>query len=411
MQDVVIVDAVRSPIGKRNGGLAGTHSNELLGDVLAGLLERNNLTGAEVDHVVGGCVLQLGMQAANVTRNAWLSAGLPLEVPAATVNAQCGSSQEALLMAHAQIAGGFADVAIACGVEVMSRIPLGSNMPADGPYGNPRGGRYAGVHEPTIQFEGADRIAERWNLSRDVLDRFAKTSQDRAAFAWEQDRFGAQIIPVQAPMLDDQGVVVGTKTIARDEGIRPTTAEGLAGLRTVQPARDPASRHTAGNSSQVSDGASAVLLMSRAKADRLGLPARARIIDSVLVGSDPVLMLTGPIPATAKILTRTGLALPDIDVVEINEAFASVVCAWAAEYDADMDRVNVNGGAIALGHPVGATGTILVTKALYELERTGGRYGLITMCCGGGLGTGTIIERLSPQGVAFTRTAQRGRDI
>ncbi|RJO75116.1 acetyl-CoA C-acyltransferase [Nocardia panacis] len=395
MREVVIVDAVRSPIGKRNGGLAQTHSNELLGDILAGLLDRNNLTGAEVDHVIGGCVLQLGMQAANVTRNAWLAAGLPSEVPAATVNAQCGSAQEAMLMAHAQIAGGLADIAIACGVEVMSRIPLGSNMPPDGPYGNPRGGRYAEVYEPTIQFEGADRIAERWNLSREALDRFAKTSQDRAALAWEQDRFGTQIIPVEAPFLDENGAIAGTRTVTRDEGIRATALETLAGLRTVQPARVPPSRHTAGNSSQVSDGASAVLLMSRERADRLRRPARARIVDSVLVGSDPVLMLTGPIPATAKILARTGLTLADIDVVEINEAFAAVVGAWAAEFDADMSRVNINGGAIALGHPVGATGTILVTKALYELERSGGRYGLITMCCGGGLGTATVIERLA----------------
>ncbi len=395
MSQVVIVDAVRSPIGKRKGDLAQMHSNELLGDVLAGLLGRNGLTGAEVDQVVGGCVLQLGMQAANVTRNAWLSAGLPLEVPAMTVNAQCGSSQEALRVAHAQIASGLADIVIACGVEAMSKIPLGSNMPPGGPYGNPRDGRYATVYEPTIQFEGADRIAERWNLDRAVLDQFAKTSQDRAALAWKQDRFGSQITAIEAPVVDDHGVTVGTRTVTRDGGLRETTMEALAGLRTVQPDRVPASRHTAGNSSQVSDGASAILLMSSEKADRLGLRPRARIVDSVVVGSDPVLMLTGPIPATAKILARTGLDLSDIDVVEINEAFASVVCAWAQEYGADMDRVNVNGGAIALGHPVGATGTILITKALYELERVGGRFGLITMCCGGGLGTGTIIERVS----------------
>ncbi|WP_131737947.1 acetyl-CoA C-acyltransferase [Actinomadura roseirufa] len=394
MREVVIVDAVRSAVGKRNGGLARKHSNELLGDVLAALLQRNGLTGAEVDHVVGGCVLQLGMQAANVTRNAWLTAGLPLEVPAVTVNAQCGSSQEAHLVAQAMIAGGLADVAIACGVETMSRIPLGSTIPADGSYGDPRGGRYAEVYEPTIQFEGADRIAERWGLSRRELDEFAKNSQDRAALAWERDRFGSQIVPVDAPVADANGEIVGTATITRDEGLRPTTLEGLAGLRLNQPGRTPASLHTAGNSSQISDGASAVLLMSREKADLLGLRPRARVVDSVLVGSDPVLMLTGPIPATAKILARTGLAMSDIDVVEINEAFASVACAWAKEYGADMDRVNVNGGAIALGHPLGATGTVLITKALYELERTGGRHGLITMCCGGGLGTGTILERL-----------------
>ncbi|WP_424639488.1 acetyl-CoA C-acyltransferase [Embleya sp. AB8] len=394
MREVVVVDAVRSAIGKRNGGLAHIHANELLGDVLLGLLRRHDLTGAEVDHVVGGCVGQLGMQAANVTRNAWLTAGLPSEVPAATVNAQCGSSQEAQLIAHARIASGLADVVIACGVEVMSRIPLGSNMPPGGAHGNPRGGRYAEVYEPTVQFEGADRIAERWDLTRDELDRWAKRSQDRAARAWAEDRFGDQVVPVEAPVVDDAGTVVGSRTITRDEGMRATTLEGLAGLRPNQPDRVPASVHTPGNSSQISDGASAVLLMSRERADRLGLRPRARVVDSVLVGSDPVLMLTGPIPATAKILDRTGLTLADIDVVEINEAFASVVLAWAKEYDADPDRVNVNGGAIALGHPLGATGTVLITKALHELERSGGRYALITMCCGGGLGTASVIERL-----------------
>ena len=394
MREVVIVDAVRSAIGKRGGGLAHAHANGLLGGVLSGLLERNDLTGAEVDAVLGGCVVQLGMQAANVTRNAWLTAGLPLEVAAATVNSQCGSSQEAHRLAHAQIASGLADVAVACGVEVMSRVPMGSNMPPGGPHGDPRGGEYAEVYEPTTQLEGADRIAEKWGLRRPALDEFAKLSQDRAARAWEQDRFAGQIVPIPAPVTDDAGAIVGTTSIHRDEGMRPTTLEGLATLRPNQPDRVTASYHTAGNSFQISDGASAVLLASQEKADELGLRPRARVVDSVLVGSDPVLMLTGPIPATAALLARTGLALSEMDVVEINEAFAAVVGAWAAEFDADMDRVNVNGGAIALGHPLGATGTLLITKALHELERTGGRYGLISMCCGGGIGTGTIIERL-----------------
>jgi acetyl-CoA C-acetyltransferase len=394
MREVVIIDAVRSPIGKRNGGLAHLHSNELLGQVLTGLLHRNELTGAEVDHVIGGCVVQLGMQAANVTRNAWLTAGLPLEVPAVTVNVQCGSSQEAQLMAHAQIAGGLADVVIACGVEIMSRVPLGSNMPPGGPYGNPRGGKYADVYEPTIQLEGADRIAERWDLGRSQLDEFAKRSQDRAASAWQEGRFVSQIVPINAPVLDEETNVVDIARVTRDEGFRATTLEGLSGLRLNQPDRVPASFHTAGNSSQVSDGASAVLLMSRERADALGLTPRARVVDSVLVGSDPVLMLTGPIPATARTLERTGLTIDDLDVVEINEAFASVAVSWAKEYGADPERVNVNGGAIALGHPLGATGAVLITKALYELERSGGRFGLITMCCGGGLGTASVIERL-----------------
>ncbi|MDX3004846.1 acetyl-CoA C-acyltransferase [Kribbella solani] len=388
MREVVIVDAVRSPIGKRNGGLSGKHANELLGDVLLGLLRRNNLSGAEVDHVVGGCVGQLGMQAANVTRNAWLAAGLPLEVPAVTVNAQCGSSQEAALMAHAQIASGLADIVIAAGVEVMSHVPLGANMPPGGPYGNPRGGRYAKVYEPTIQFEGADRIAEQWSLKRDELDAYAKSSQDRAARAWDEGRFDSQIIPIEVAAPD------GTVVVTRDEALRPTTLDGLAGLKPVQPDRTPESFHTAGNSSQIADGAGAVLLMSRQRADQLGLRPRARLIDSILVGSDPVLMLTGPIPATAKVLGLTKFTLADLDVIEINEAFASVVLAWAKEYGADLDRVNVNGGAISLGHPVGATGSILITKAVHELERSHGRYGLITMCCGGGLGTATVIERL-----------------
>lgn len=394
MREVVIIDAVRSPIGKRNGGLAHMHSNELLGAVLTGLLDRNELTGAEVDHVIGGCVVQLGMQAANVTRNAWLSAGLPLEVPAVTVNVQCGSSQEAQLMAHAQIAGGLAEVVVACGVEVMSRVPLGSNMPPGGPYGNPRGGRYAEVHEPTVQFEGADRIAEGWDLTRSELDEFAKRSQDRAALAWQEGRFADQIVPIDAPVVDEGGGVVGAVRVTRDEGIRASTLEGLSGLRLNQPDRVPPSFHTAGNSSQVSDGASAVLLMSRERAESLGLRPRARVVDSVLVGSDPVLMLTGPIPATAKVLERTGLSIGDLDVVEINEAFASVALAWMKEYGVDAKRVNINGGAIALGHPLGATGAVLITKALHELERSGGRFGLITMCCGGGLGTASIIERL-----------------
>jgi acetyl-CoA C-acetyltransferase len=393
MREVVIVDAVRSPVGKRNGGLSHKDSKELLADVLQGLLTRNKLTGAEIDQVAGGCVNQFGMQTANVIRNAWLTAGLPIEVPAVTVNTQCGSAQEAFTLAYAQIAGGLAEVAIACGVEAMSQVKMGISNPPDGP-GQPRGGKYSEVHEPTTQFEGADRIAEKWELSRADLEVYSKRSQDLAARAWEQDRFAGQIIPIEADAVDDKGAVVGTKTITRDEGLRATTLEGLANLKVNQPDRAAPSRHTAGSSSQISDGASAVLLMTREKAAELGLRPRARIVESVLVGSDPVLMLTGPIPATAKLLERSGLALEDIDLFEVNEAFAAVVCAWAKETGVDMDKVNVNGGAIALGHPLGATGTILIAKLLNELERTDGRYGLVTMCCGGGLGTGTIIERL-----------------
>jgi acetyl-CoA C-acetyltransferase len=394
MREVVIVDAVRSPVGKRNGGLSHKHVNELLGDVLAALMKRNNLTGAEVDQVAGGCVSQVGMQASNVTRQAWLTAGLPLEVPAVTVNVQCGSAQEALLLAHAQVAGGLAEIAVACGVESMSQVVMGSSAPPDGPAGLPREGKYTEFYEPTTQFEGADRIAEKWDFSREFLEEFSKQSQDRAARAWEQGRFDGQIIPIEAPVTDDNGQIVGTKTITRDEGLRDTTLEGLAKLKPAQATRPVPGRHTAGSASQISDGASAVLVMTREKADELGLRPRARIVESVLVGSDPVLMLTGPIPATEKLLQRSGLTLDDIDLFEVNEAFAAVVCAWAHETGVDMNKVNVNGGAIALGHPLGATGTILVTKLLNELERTDGRYGIVTMCCAGGLGTGTLIERL-----------------
>jgi acetyl-CoA C-acetyltransferase len=275
----------------------------------------------------------------------------------------------------------------------MSQVPLGSASPTEPDYGQPRGGRYATVHEPTTQFEGAERIAETWELARAELDEYGKRSQDLAAAAWAAGRFDSQIAPVDAPVTDDQGAVVGSKTVHRDEGLRPTTLEGLAGLKPNMRERDPAF-HTAGTSSQISDGASAVLLMTEARAAQLGLRPRARIVASVLVGSDPVHMLTGPIPATRQLLDRSGLALDDIDLFEVNEAFASVVLAWRKEIGADLDRVNVNGGAIALGHPLGATGTVLLTKALNELERRQGRYALVAMCCGGGLGTGTILERL-----------------
>jgi acetyl-CoA C-acetyltransferase len=393
MSEVVIVEAVRSPIGKRNGGLSKKYATELLGDVLGQLLDRAGVDPASVDQVLGGCVNQLGMQASNVVRNAWLGAGLPLEVPAATVNTQCGSSQEATRLAHGLVAGGLADIVVSCGVESMSQVPMGSTAPAEPDYGQPRGGRYASVYEPTTQFEGADRIAETWGLERAQLEAFAVASQDRAGRAWDEGRFDTQIVPIAAPVLDDAGEVVGSKTVDRDEGMRATTPEGLAGLRLNLPDRAPAF-HTAGTSSQISDGAGAVLLMDERRAEDLGLAARARIVSSVLVGSDPVHMLTGPIPATRALLERSGLALDDIDLFEVNEAFASVVLAWQASIGADLDKVNVNGGAIALGHPLGGTGTILLTKALHELERTGGRYALVTMCCGGGLGTGTIIERL-----------------
>ncbi|HUZ10985.1 MAG TPA: acetyl-CoA C-acyltransferase [Acidimicrobiales bacterium] len=393
MGEVVIIDAVRSAVGKRNGGLSRKYATELLGDVLAGLLSRNPLDPRIVDEVVGGCVNQLGMQASNVIRNSWLGADLPLNVPAATINTQCGSSQEATRLAQGLIAGGLAEVVVSCGVESMSQVPMGSTAPSDPDYGQPRGGRYAEVYEPTTQFEGAERIAETWGLERAELEVFAKASQDRAARAWNEGRFDGQIIPVSAPAVDDTGAVVGNKVVDRDEGMRETTLDGLANLKPNLRDRSPAF-HTAGTSSQISDGAGALLLMEAGRAEQLGLRPRARIVESVLVGSDPVLMLTGPIPATRKLLERSGLSIDDIDLFEVNEAFAAVVLAWQEELRPDPEKVNVNGGAIALGHPLGGTGTILLTKVLHELERTGGRYGLVTMCCGGGLGTGTIVERL-----------------
>ena len=392
MRDVVVVEAVRTPVGRRNGGLSGMHSADLLAEVQRAVVERSGIDPAEVSQVVGGCVGQVGMQAANVTRTAWLQAGLPLEAAATTVNTQCGSSQQATNMATALVAAGVVDVAVACGVEVMSAVPMGSSVPKDPFVGKPINKHYWEHYENTSQFEGAERIAETFGVSREELDRFGKRSQDRAATAWAEGRFDTQIVPIDAPTRDEQGEVNGTRTIDRDEGLRDTTLEALANLKPVLD-RDPAF-HTAGTASQISDGAGALLLMTADKAEALGLEPRARIVDTCIQGSDPVLMLTGPIPATEHLLARNKLTIDDIDLVEINEAFASVVLGWQRATGADMDRVNPNGGAIALGHPLGGTGTILLTKAVHELARSGKQRALVTMCCGGGLGTGTIVERV-----------------
>ncbi len=381
MADVVIVDAVRTAVGRRNGSLSPLHANDLLGAVQRAVLDRTGVSPDAIEQVVGGCVGQVGAQSSNVTRNAWLAAGLPLEVPASTVNVQCGSSQQATTLAHGMVASGLIDVAMSCGVETMSRIPMGSSL-TDRTLGMPREGTYVEHYEATSQFQGADRIARRWGISRADTEVFAKSSQDRAALAWTEGRFDGQIVPID----------IDATCFERDECMRDTSLVGLAGLRTNLADADAV--HTAGTSSQIADGAAALLLASSQRAAQLGLKPRARIVDSVLVGSDPVLMLTGPMPATRHLLKRSGLHLDEIDVFEINEAFASVVLAWAKEVGADLDKVNPNGGAIALGHPLGGTGCILLTKALYELERTGGRYALVSMCCGGGVGTGTIIERL-----------------
>jgi acetyl-CoA C-acetyltransferase len=392
MSDVVIAEAVRTPIGKRNGGLSTFHPADLLGAAQAALVERAGIDPAEIEQVVGGCISQVGPQAFNVTRMAWLAAGLPETAACTTVDSQCGSSQQATSIAASFVAAGLVDVAAACGVEVMSRVPMGASL-ADAKYGNAVPKSYFARHEYTTQFEAAERIAEKWGITRDDLDALGVESQRRAAQAWDEGRFDTQIVPVDAPVLGDDGKPTGATThVTRDEGLRETTLEGLASLKTV--GRKENGFHTAGTSSQISDAAAAVLLMSADKADQLGLTPRARVVDSCLVGSDPTLMLTAPIDATRRLFGRTGLTIDDMDVTEINEAFASVVLAWEREIGPDMDKVNPNGGAIALGHALGSTGAVLVTKALHELERTDGEHALVTMCCGGGLGTGTILQRI-----------------
>jgi len=392
MGDVVIVEAVRSAVGKRRGGLSHKLSPDLFADVLAEVIRRAGIDSALVGQILGGCVSQVGQQSGNIARTAWLTAGLAETTGAATIHTQCGSSQQAFTLAYGLVAGGVADVAVAGGIEIMSQVPMtSSTLPELGPAKTPR---YEELYELTTQFEAAERIAEAWGFSRQDLEAFAVTSQERAAAAIAAGRFKGQIVPVEAPVVDEQGQQTGTRVIDTDEGPRATTAEGLAGLRVNMPDRAAGSRHTAGSSSQISDGSSALLLADAARAAELGLTPRARVVDSLLTGNDPVMMLTGPIPATQKILERNGLTMDDIDVVEINEAFASVVLAWAHEMKADMSKVNVNGGAIALGHPLGATGGVLLTKALNELERVQGRYALVTMCVGGGQGTATLLERI-----------------
>jgi acetyl-CoA C-acetyltransferase len=390
MSEVVIVEAVRTPLGRRGGGLSTMHAADLLATVQRELIERAGIDPAEVGQVVGGCVSQVGEQAFNISRTAWLTAGLPISVPATTVDSQCGSSQQATNLATSLVGSGVVDAAVACGVEVMSRVPMGSSLGQGVGKAVPKS--YFGRYEWTTQFEGAERVAEKWGITREDVDQFGLESQQRAAVAWEEDRFGTQILAIDAPDLGEDGKPSGTThRVERDEGLRETTLEGLAGLK---PVARPDGVHTAGTSSQISDGAAAVLLMTREKANALGLRPRALVLDTCLVGTDPVLMLTGPIDATHRLLERNGMTMDDIDVTEINEAFASVVVAWERELNPDHSRVNPNGGAIAMGHPLGSTGAVLVTKALNELERTDGTNALVTMCCGGGLGTGTILQRI-----------------
>ncbi len=388
--DVVIVGAVRTPIGRRDGGLSTFHSADLLGLAQKAVLERSGVDPSQVGQVVGGCVTQVGQQGFNVARTAWLTAGLPEAVPATTVDSQCGSSQQAATLAYSLVKSGVVEMAMACGVEVMSRVPMGSNLGKGLGKGIPRS--YFARYEYTTQFEGAERIADKWGITRQDADALGKDSQDRAGRAWDEGRFDTQVVAVDAPVLGEDGRPTGeVRRVERDEGLRPTTLEGLAALR---PVARPDGVHTAGSSSQISDAAAAVVLARAGRARSLGLHALARIVDTCLVGSDPVLMLTGPIDATRLLLDRTGMAVSDLDLTEINEAFASVVIAWERELGADHDRVNPNGGAIALGHPLGGTGCALLTKAVHELQRTGGSTALVTMCCGGGLATGTVLERV-----------------
>jgi acetyl-CoA C-acetyltransferase len=391
LADVVIVEAVRTPVGRRNGGLAAVHPADLVGHALTSLIDRTGIDPGSVGQVVTGCVSQVGEQSYNMGRTAWLAAGLPLSVANTTVDTQCGSSQQAFDLATALVASRTVDVAIAAGVESMSRIPIGSNSSKALGLGRPIPDTYFKRYEFTSQFEGAERIADKWGITRADTDAFGLQSQQRAAQAWAEGRFDGQIVPVNAPVLDANGKPTGdTRTITRDEGLRETSLEALAALK---PVARPNGVHTAGSSSQISDGAAAILVATPERAAALGLTPKARVVDHCLVGVDPVFMLTGPIDATNRLLDRTGLGIGDFDVFEINEAFASVVLAWQAEVKADPAATNPNGGAIALGHPLGGTGVVLLTKALYELERINGRRALVSMCCGGGLGTGTILER------------------
>ncbi|MEV0758060.1 steroid 3-ketoacyl-CoA thiolase [Streptosporangium sp. NPDC050280] len=382
----VIVEAVRTPIGRRNGWLAGLKPQAVLAAALTGLIGRSGIDPAAVEQVFAGCVTQAGEQGGHVGRHAWLYAGLPYQTGVTTIDAQCGSSQQAVHLVAALIQAGVIDVGVACGVEVMSRAPLGSNvLPAA-----PRPDDWD-LDLPD-QFTAAERIARRRGLTRESLDRFGARSQRLAAEAWARGRFDREVVAVTAPVLDREGAPTGeTRVVDRDQGLRETTVEGLAGLRPVM---GEGGLHTAGTSSQISDGAAAVLLMSEEAAARHGLRPRARVLAQALVGSEPYYHLDGPVDATAKVLSSTGMSTADIDRFEVNEAFASVVLSWSSVHKPDMERVNVNGGAIALGHPVGATGSRLITTALHELERSDSSTALVSMCAGGALATATILERL-----------------
>ena len=382
MGTAVIIEAARTPIGKRGGALAGLHAAELLGGIQVALLDRAGVAPDAVEQVAGGCVTQAGEQSNNVTRTAWLHAGLPYAAGCLTLDAQCGSAQQAAHLVAGLIAADAIDIGIACGVEAMSRVPLGTAARADA--GSPRPASWD-IDLPN-QYVAAERIARRRGLSRADIDAFGLRSQTQAQAAWAQGRFDREVVPVKAPLPAE----AGSRVVDRDEGLRETSMAALARLKPVI----EGGLHTAGTSSQISDGAAAVLLAEAGRARSLGLRPRARILAQCLVGAEPYYHLDGPVTATERVLAAAGMTIGDIDLFEVNEAFASVVLSWLAVYEPDLDRINVNGGAIALGHPVGSTGARLLTTALHELERRGAATALITMCAGGAMATATIIERL-----------------
>ena len=387
MGTAVIVEAVRTPIGKRGGALAGLHAAEILGCAQRAVTDRAGIEPAAVEQVVGGCVTQAGEQSNNVTRTAWLHAGLPYATGCLTLDAQCGSAQQAAHLVAGLIAADAIEAGIACGVEAMSRVALGANVGTGA--GSPKPGSW-GIDLPN-QYVAAERIAERRGLSRDEIDRFGLRSQTLAQLAWAHGRFDRETVPVKAPVLDADRQPTGeTRTVDRDQGLRETSLEALSKLRPVL----DGGLHTAGTSSQISDGAAAVLLLDADRARALGLRPRARIIAQCLVGAEPYYHLDGPVAATERVLKRSGMVLGDIDLFEVNEAFASVVLSWLSVHRPDPERVNVNGGAIALGHPVGSTGARLITTALHEMERRDASTALVSMCAGGAMATATILERL-----------------
>jgi acetyl-CoA C-acetyltransferase len=383
----VIVEAVRTPIGRRRGALAGLHPAEILGHAQAAVVERAGLEPSDVEQIAGGCVTQAGEQAGNVTRTAWLQSGLPQQTGALTLDAQCGSAQQAVHVIAGLIAAGAIDVGIGCGVEAMSRVGLGANIGSG--IGSPRPDSWT-IDMPN-QFEAAERIARRRGFSRDQIDEFGLGSQQKAQQAWAEGRFDREIAPIKAPVLDGDGKPTGeSRVVDRDQGLRETSMAALAALKPVL----PDGLHTAGTSSQISDGAAALLLADEGRARELGLRPRARIVSQALIGDEPYYHLDGPIAATERVLRRSGMTIGDIDIFEVNEAFAAVVMSWLSVHKPDPAKVNVNGGAIALGHPVGSTGSRLLTTALHELERRDASTALISMCAGGAMATATIIERI-----------------